>query len=467
MRVVVTAGGSSEPIDDVRVVSNVSTGRMGLALAQAFAEHGADVVLLTSGAAPENTPFTVRRWRTADELDAAIDRVAADGPVDLLLMAAAVADYAPEPHRGKLPSDAAALSLVLRRRPKILPTLRRRLGSRARIVGFKLLSGAGDDALQQAARGQLDAGVDAVVANDLQNIGPERHPVVLVTRDAVLPFSGHRDVVAHQLADHLIGPDWIGPRRERLDNGWLRHRGPSIGLAPHPDIGSAVREMLIRTACGENPGAIGLPDGFLTGPTARRTRGAPAWVGDRIAAEVDPATWRIQILPNRTGQGVGDPMASWLSARGRAPLAEAPVPFLQRRGWAFRGGRMVPPTLRDDLGLAASACVLCAEKRRVLLIRRGSALAFPGGRIEPGESAEQAARRELFEETGLLVDGPAHRRVDVLAGEGDEGWRVACHVWATERMVDVDRGQWLGVGTASSHRALPGVRQVLRQIACP
>lgn len=464
MRAIVTAGASSEPIDDVRVLANRSTGRFGRLLAEALAGHGFDVVLLTSAPPPSTAALHVRSWTTSDELDAALLRIAAEGPVDLVFMAAAVADYSPVRAAGKLSSDAATLDLRLQRRSKILPTLRARFGPASRIVGFKLLSGVGADDLHAAARAQFAHGVDVVVANDAACLRADRHPVQLVFPTHAVALDGTPAAVAWQVVDTLVGPGWRGPPRERLSEGWLRHRGPCIGLPVFADIDAAVREMVLRTAIGQTPAAIGLPDGFLTGPRSAAPHHFPAWIGDGVGAEVEPGSWSVTVPPALRKAGRGDLMAAWLADRGRSVAAPAPIEFLQRRGWAFRDGRMVPPTCRQDLGRAASAAVFCGDRKRVLLTRRGRAHAFPGGRIEPGETAVAAALRELFEETGLAVDGPPQRVTEVYAGEGDVGWHITTGVWPIDRLLPVDNGAWMTLKSARGHRTLPGVRQVLRSL---
>ena len=97
LRAVVTAGGTSEKIDDVRVVTNLSSGRLGACIAEALAEQGVRTELITSGVVPEHAgrALTVTRTRSSADLITAIER-ATEQPVDVFLMAAAVSDFAPE-----------------------------------------------------------------------------------------------------------------------------------------------------------------------------------------------------------------------------------------------------------------------------------------------------------------------------------------------------------------------------------
>src|SRR4051794_37319987 len=114
LRVLVTAGGTREPIDVVRYVGNRSSGRMGYALAAAAARRGADVTVVAANVAlPVPPGVRVVTVETAAELAAACaERFDA---ADVLLMAAAVADYRPaDPHAGKLKKDVTGEALELR-----------------------------------------------------------------------------------------------------------------------------------------------------------------------------------------------------------------------------------------------------------------------------------------------------------------------------------------------------------------
>ena len=105
--VLVTAGGTREPLDSVRFVGNRSSGRMGVALAAEAARRGARVTLLAANlAVPPPGGVEVVETPTAAEL---AREAKARAGVDVVLMAAAVADYAPEPVAGKRPKDGERL----------------------------------------------------------------------------------------------------------------------------------------------------------------------------------------------------------------------------------------------------------------------------------------------------------------------------------------------------------------------
>ena len=190
LRVLVTAGGTREPIDAVRFVGNRSSGRMGFALAEAAAARGADVTVVAANVSlPRRAGIHYVDVQTTAELAAACEeRFDAS---DVLLMAAAVADYRPAlAHEGKLKKDAAGEELQLRlvRTTDVLATLSARRRAGQLLVGFA--AEHGDGALAYAREKLERKGVDAIVVNDVSTPGiafdaPENE-VTLVTESSEL-----------------------------------------------------------------------------------------------------------------------------------------------------------------------------------------------------------------------------------------------------------------------------------------
>jgi phosphopantothenoylcysteine decarboxylase/phosphopantothenate--cysteine ligase len=165
LRVLVTAGGTREPIDSVRYIGNRSSGRMGFALADEAARRGADVTVVAANVGLARNPVvSYVDVESAAELEAACRTRFAH--TDVLLMAAAVADYRPtEPADAKIKKeDAAALALELERTNDVLAALAERRRPGQTLVGFAAEYGDEVD----AARGKLERkGLDAVVLNDI------------------------------------------------------------------------------------------------------------------------------------------------------------------------------------------------------------------------------------------------------------------------------------------------------------
>ena len=166
LRVLVTAGGTREPIDAVRFVGNRSSGRMGFALASAAASLGATVTVVAANVAlARDERVTYVDVETAAELQAACTAHFPDA--DVLLMAAAVADYRPaRSFAGKLKKATdERMRVELERTPDILTGLAEARRSGQTIVGFAAEHGAGalDYGREKLARKRLDA----VVVNDV------------------------------------------------------------------------------------------------------------------------------------------------------------------------------------------------------------------------------------------------------------------------------------------------------------
>jgi len=166
LKVLVTAGGTREPIDSVRFVGNSSSGRMGLALAQAAHERGAHVTLVAANVALQAPAgVSCREVGTAAELARACEREFAD--CDVLLMAAAVADYRPAvPADGKIKkSTRERLELVLEPTADILAGLSARRHDGQTLVGFA--AEHGPDAIEHARAKLTGKHLDALVLNDI------------------------------------------------------------------------------------------------------------------------------------------------------------------------------------------------------------------------------------------------------------------------------------------------------------
>jgi phosphopantothenoylcysteine decarboxylase/phosphopantothenate--cysteine ligase len=179
LRVVVSAGGTREPLDPVRYLGNRSSGKQGYALAQAAADRGADVTLVSSSSQPVPAGVTLVPVETALELQAAVTH-AVHG-ADVVVMAAAVADFRPSSyadHKIKKSHEAAADGsadesapvVTLVRNPDILAGLVEARGSATTpvIVGFAAETGDGEASVLEHGRAKLARkGCDLLVVNEV------------------------------------------------------------------------------------------------------------------------------------------------------------------------------------------------------------------------------------------------------------------------------------------------------------
>lgn len=202
--IIITAGGTKEPIDDVRYIGNFSSGRLGHALAQEYASHGCHVTLIAPSSVVERfgLPPTVihEPFITTDDLRTTLHR---HKTADILFHAAAVADYTPQKREGKIASDKKQLTVELVRTPKILASLRSHFGSNTTIIGFKLLSAVPKEQLIAAAEQQIiDNDTDLCVANLLDDIDTEQQKRTLYLVDGSttpLRINGGKITVARGL----------------------------------------------------------------------------------------------------------------------------------------------------------------------------------------------------------------------------------------------------------------------------
>jgi phosphopantothenoylcysteine decarboxylase/phosphopantothenate--cysteine ligase len=206
-RLVVSAGGTREPIDPVRYLSNRSSGKQGHALARAAADRGADVVLITTTNRGAPPGATVIRVDTAASMEAAV--LAHAPEADIVIMAAAVADFRPKaPAETKLSKADGLPEIVLEPTTDILRELGRRRRPGQVLVGFAAETG---EVLTRAA-GKLEAkDVDLMVANDVSAVGVgfdhDTNAVTILGRDGSrrqVALSSKRQV-ADAVLDSAVG----------------------------------------------------------------------------------------------------------------------------------------------------------------------------------------------------------------------------------------------------------------------
>lgn len=183
-RVLVSAGGTREPIDPVRFVGNRSSGKMGSAIAEEAAARGARVTLVTAAPPPAGPGLEVVCVETAAEMAEAVWSRAAG--CDVVVLAAAVADFRPaRPASSKLRRAEGPPSLVLEPTPDILAGVAA-MRPRPFLVGFAAETGPVEGAVPKAQQ----KGVDLLVANDVgaagSGFGTEGNQVALILPDGTL-----------------------------------------------------------------------------------------------------------------------------------------------------------------------------------------------------------------------------------------------------------------------------------------
>ncbi len=214
MNVVVTGGATIAPIDDVRLLTNVSSGRFAAAITEACLQRGARVWHIHARQA--ELPFVrfarfaldmrepereldrlidlQKRWLACrdrlalislkagnvSDYAATLQRVLQSNPIDVVILPMAVADFEPEPETGKISSDRETLVVHCRRTPKVIRQVRDWSPS-VYLVGFKLLSHVPiEELIRTAASACITNRADLTVANDLETLRAGRHTIHLV-----------------------------------------------------------------------------------------------------------------------------------------------------------------------------------------------------------------------------------------------------------------------------------------------
>jgi phosphopantothenoylcysteine decarboxylase/phosphopantothenate--cysteine ligase len=213
--IVVTAGGTQEPIDPVRHIGNRSSGKMGYAIAEAARDRGAEVKLITAPTSlPEPVSIEVSQIRTAAQMKEAVTKAVTQA--DALIMAAAVTDYQPKSvAEAKIKKETPSLTLELIRTPDILTEVK---GNFLK-VGFAAES---QDIVANAKQKLVKKQLDLIVANDITDaesgFGTDTNKVTLIDReDKVenLPLLTKREV-ADRILDKVVG--LLANRNEKASN---------------------------------------------------------------------------------------------------------------------------------------------------------------------------------------------------------------------------------------------------------
>jgi phosphopantothenoylcysteine decarboxylase/phosphopantothenate--cysteine ligase len=210
-RIVVTAGGTREPLDPVRFIGNRSSGRQGVAIAAAAAARGASVTLIGANLeVPAPASVEVMPVSTTRELEAAVTEAAEHAEV--VIMAAAVADYRPESvAEGKIRKETTGdrMSIELVKNPDILAGLSASRRPEQVIVGFGAETEADPERLLQLGREKVARkGCDYLVLNSVgwsQGFATESNTIVILDRagDIVSEATGSKESVADSILDLL------------------------------------------------------------------------------------------------------------------------------------------------------------------------------------------------------------------------------------------------------------------------
>ena len=224
MNILITSGGTSEKIDQVRSITNHSTGQLGKMIAEHCLAEGASVTLLTTAKAVKPDPHQNLTIKIIEDTEQLL--IAMEGLVpahDVLIHSMAVSDYKPVYMAGfeevlassdltefleksnsesKISSDDDYQVLFLKKNPKIISKVKE-WNPNIRLIGFKLLVGVSKEELLATARASLEKNqAELIVANDLTEISSGQHHAYLLGVNTVSEaFS--KEEIAEQLLSHI------------------------------------------------------------------------------------------------------------------------------------------------------------------------------------------------------------------------------------------------------------------------
>lgn len=195
-KVLVTAGGTREPIDEVRFLGNSSTGRQGIEIAKAARDAGAEVTLVACNIDSDLPKgMEIRRAVTVSDLQQCMG-----GEFDAVVMTAAVSDFhVVNKAEGKITSKVIP-NLILGENPDVIAKYRKS-HPETFICGFALEDTSGIDLIYRARQKLSRKGLDLVVANQISALGSTSNAGYFVEKENEIEFSGTKEAISRQLVD--------------------------------------------------------------------------------------------------------------------------------------------------------------------------------------------------------------------------------------------------------------------------
>ncbi|WP_292461124.1 bifunctional phosphopantothenoylcysteine decarboxylase/phosphopantothenate--cysteine ligase CoaBC [Methanothermococcus sp.] len=203
-KVLILSGGTAEFIDKVRVISNLSSGKTGYLLAEAFCRDGFDVeVIHAFGKEP---PYYIKSHKVLTAKEMLNKALECGKDADIIISCAAISDFTPEEQiEGKIKSDKDVV-IKLKRNPKVLAELRKAFPDKI-IVGFKAEYGMEKEELRNIATKKLkEYDLNYIVANDLSKhyFGDDYNEVILIGKNKLKEFKGKKSEIIENIKDEII-----------------------------------------------------------------------------------------------------------------------------------------------------------------------------------------------------------------------------------------------------------------------
>ena len=203
-KVLILSGGTAEFIDKVRVISNLSSGKTGYLLAEAFCRDGFDVEVIH--ALGKEPPYYVKSHKVLTAKEMLNKALELGKDADIIISCAAISDFTPEEQiEGKIKSDRDVV-IKLKRNPKVLAELRKAFPDKI-IVGFKAEYGLEKEELVDIATKKLkEYNLNFIVANDLSKhyFGDDYNEVILIGKDKLKEFKGKKSEIMEKIKNEII-----------------------------------------------------------------------------------------------------------------------------------------------------------------------------------------------------------------------------------------------------------------------
>ena len=197
-RVLIIGGATREKIDDVRVITNMSSGETALQFAVESMRRGAEVELwhaFMSVSVPDYIPS--KKFESVNDLE----NIIGTDYYDVIIVPAALSDYGADNVSGKLSSDMDQLTITLKKLPKILPKLRK---CAELLVGFKAETVGGKELISRAEKRLNEYGLDMIIANDMHDVSSGYTKTQIITRDKKISFEGSKADLARVALDQML-----------------------------------------------------------------------------------------------------------------------------------------------------------------------------------------------------------------------------------------------------------------------
>ncbi len=220
MRVLITSGGTEEPIDGVRTISNFSSGRTGVAIANLFNQYGANIYFLYGkrSLSPNNKKIATFSYTSFYDLDCKLTKLLNEVKFDTVIHMAAISDYSPQyievadnklkPGISKIESsNYETIKIILKRNPKLISIIKNnKLNKDTTLVAFKLTNTENyESRLSAVSKILKNQDIDILVHNDLTEISDNRHNADIYKNGLKIVSVSSKKELADQLYNTIYG----------------------------------------------------------------------------------------------------------------------------------------------------------------------------------------------------------------------------------------------------------------------